>query len=78
MHLADYRVAGDTTEAASNLARAQAVGPQLLEKLDTIFSPPHFLPPRTFFMRIAFGMGIRRPSLPTRIAKPPHSYAMPR
>ncbi len=46
--LADYGVAGNATQAPGDLARAQAVSPEFLEKFYTLVVPGHALVLQTF------------------------------
>lgn len=41
VHLADHRIAGNAAQLCGNLARRQAVGSQLLQRLDALVSPAH-------------------------------------
>ena len=41
VHLADHRIAGDAAELCGDLTRRQAVGPQLLQRLDAFVGPGH-------------------------------------
>src|SRR5215216_1865583 len=66
MHFADHRIARDAAELACDLARRQAVRPQLLEKLDPFVGPTHVLPLAGEIHRFRLLASIVRPTKPER------------